>query len=61
MVWHSFLYVNMANATSIAAFALPAQGQAKKIQQLNVGSAAAKAGLPISGDNVQGMTVFIAK
>ena len=54
-------YVNMANATSIAAFALPAQGQAKKIQQLNVGSAAAKAGLPISGDNVQGMTVFIAK
>ncbi|KZV60168.1 hypothetical protein PENSPDRAFT_644501 [Peniophora sp. CONT] len=56
-----FLYVNMANATSIAVFALPAQGQAKMTQTLDVGKAAAKAGLPISGNNVQGMTVFLAK
>lgn len=51
----------MANATSIAVFALPAQGQAKMMQTLDVGSAAAKAGLRISGDNVQGMTVFLSK
>lgn len=56
-----FLYVNMANATSIAVFALPAQGQAKKTQTLNLANAAKKAGLPINGDNVQGMTVFLAK
>ena len=51
----------MANATSIAVFALPAQGQAKKTQTLNLANAAKKAGLPINGDNVQGMTVFLAK
>ncbi|VDB84799.1 unnamed protein product [Peniophora sp. CBMAI 1063] len=56
-----FLYVNMANATSIAVFAVPAQGQAKKIQTLNLANAAKKAGLPLNGDNVQGMTVFLAK
>ncbi|KAI0028783.1 hypothetical protein K488DRAFT_89403 [Vararia minispora EC-137] len=56
---NDFLYVNMANATAIQAFSLPAKGQATKTQTLDVAGPVKAAGLSISGANVQGMTVFV--
>jgi len=58
---NDFLYVLSANATTIDALALTAPGAAQPIQKLEMSSIAAKAGLPLNGFNIQGMTSFIAK
>jgi hypothetical protein len=44
----SFLYVNMANVTSIQVMSLPGKGQATKLQTLDIAGPANAVGLPIS-------------
>jgi len=55
---NDFLYVNQANATAIQVMSLPAQGQATKLQTLDIAGPASAVGLPV-GVSIQGMTVFI--
>jgi len=53
---NDFLYVLSANATSIDVLALNGQGQAAKLQTLNLG---AQRGLKVSPNRLQGMAVFV--
>ena len=46
--WRSFLYVLAANTTSVDVLALPAAGQATRIQNVNFADAAKKLGVKLS-------------
>jgi hypothetical protein len=55
----SFLYILGANATQVQVMSLAAPGQAKSIQNVDISAPAKRAGLTVSGFNLQGMTTFI--
>lgn len=58
----SFLYVLLANATTITVSSLDAPGQATPLQKFDVAAAMQSAGVNVTVNpfNVQGLTVFIA-
>jgi hypothetical protein len=58
---NDFMYVLAANATTINVVALNAPGNAQNIQSLDVSGPAKSVGLALSGNNIQGMTTFVAQ
>ncbi|KAF8071935.1 hypothetical protein FPV67DRAFT_1667385 [Lyophyllum atratum] len=58
---NDFMYVLSANATRIDVLSLNAPGQPKNIQKLDIAGPARASGIKIDGNNLQGMTTFIAK
>jgi len=58
---NDFMYVMAANATAVDVLSLNAPGKAASVQKLDIAGPAKAAGLPVSKDNLQGMTTFIKK
>ncbi|KAI0322604.1 hypothetical protein OF83DRAFT_1049042 [Amylostereum chailletii] len=56
---NDFLYVMMANATSIQVMSLNGPGDATKLQTLDLAAPAKNVGLSLSASNLQGMTVLV--
>ncbi|VDB84798.1 unnamed protein product [Peniophora sp. CBMAI 1063] len=54
-----YLYVAMGGAAAIQVFSLPAAGQATKLQTVDLSGPAAAVGLPLTGENIQGMAVYV--
>jgi hypothetical protein len=55
----SFLYILGANATEVQVMSLAGPGQARSIQNVDISAPARRAGLAVSGFNLQGMTTFV--
>jgi hypothetical protein len=55
----SFLYILGANKTQVQVMTLAGQGKAATTQNVDISSPAKRAGLTISGLNLQSMTTFI--
>ena len=49
----------MGGAAAIQVFSLPAPGQATKLQTVDLSGPAAAVGLPLMGENIQGMAVYV--
>jgi hypothetical protein len=54
-----FLYILGANKTQVQVMSLSAPGKAASIQNIDISAPAKRAGLTLSGLNLQGMTTFI--
>jgi hypothetical protein len=59
IVLFSFLYILGSNATQVQVMSLAAPGKAASIQNVDISAPAKRAGLPVNGFNLQGMTTFI--
>ncbi|KZV69860.1 hypothetical protein PENSPDRAFT_675927 [Peniophora sp. CONT] len=54
-----YLYVVEGTAAGIQVFSLDAPGQATRVQSVDLKGPASAAGLPLEGENIQGMAVYL--
>ncbi|KAI0028782.1 hypothetical protein K488DRAFT_73505 [Vararia minispora EC-137] len=56
---NDYMIINVSNRTELQVFSLPAQGQALKLQTLDVAGPAAAAGVTITPENIVGLVTYI--
>ena len=56
---NDYLYVAMGTAAGIQVFSLDAPGQATRVQTVDLSGPAFAVGLPLAGENIQGMAVYV--